>query len=196
MKAISSSQHLFGCFLIFLMSLLVIGFSNLVSKNLQFWFFGIYCNIKLLIFSWWKEPSIMTFWIISKKWQFSCKNWQINQWLNVGYLTWFFYSLQTKLRVKTNFMIFGNLLWNHSDLTPNITPISCNFLHTMKKWGNLQLNLQLGFWVAMTICISLQFNTFLWAWMLLDKSNELQRMQLTICEKIYICNSCNSITTM
>jgi hypothetical protein len=46
MKAISFSQHSLGYFFIFLMSLLVFGFSNLVSKNLYFWFFGSFCNIK------------------------------------------------------------------------------------------------------------------------------------------------------
>ncbi len=34
--------------------------------------------------------------------------------------------------------------------------------YTMKKWGDLQLALQLGFWVAMIICNILQHNVFLW----------------------------------
>jgi uncharacterized RDD family membrane protein YckC len=43
---------------------------------------------------------------------------------------------------------------------------------TMKKWGDLQL----GFWVAMTICNSLQLDVFLRAWMLSNKLHELQQM--------------------
>jgi hypothetical protein len=41
------------------------------------------------------------------------------------------------------------------------------------KWGDLQLSLQLGFWVAMNICNSLQLNVLLQVWMLFDKLYEL-----------------------
>jgi hypothetical protein len=62
------------------------------------------------------------------------------------------------------------------------------FIH-YEKWGDLQLTLQLGFWVAMTICNSLQLNVFLWACVLLDKLHEFQQMQFIVCATVYICNS-------
>ncbi len=40
----------------------------------------------------------------------------------------------------------------------------------MRKWGDLQL----GFWITMTICNSLQLDVFLWAWMLSNKLHGLQ----------------------
>ncbi len=67
-----------------------------------------------------------------------------------------------------------------------------NKIVTMRRWGDLQL----GFWITMTICNSLQFYVFLWVWVLSNKLQELQQMQLTICEIIYTCNLCNLISTM
>jgi hypothetical protein len=64
-----------------------------------------------------------------------------------------------------------------------------------KKWNDLQLALQLGFWVAMTICNSLQFNIFLQVGMLSNKLHELQYMQFIVGETVYLCNLYNSITT-
>jgi len=55
--------------------------------------------------------------------------------------------------------------------------LNSNVLTLRKKWGNLQLALQLGFSITMIIWNSLQLNAFLGAWM-----HELQRMQLTIHE--------------
>jgi hypothetical protein len=77
-------------------------------------------------------------------------------------------------------------------------PLKKSFLvyYTMKKWGDLQLDLQLNFWIATTISNPLQLNVFPQTWVLLDKLHELQHMQFIVCETIYICNSCNSITSM
>jgi hypothetical protein len=36
----------------------------------------------------------------------------------------------------------------------------------MKKWGDLQMALQLGFWITMTMCNSYQLNIVLRVWML------------------------------
>jgi hypothetical protein len=45
--------------------------------------------------------------------------------------------------------------------TNGITPMK---KHNMKKWGDLQLALQLIVWVVINICNHLQFNVFLGAW--------------------------------
>jgi hypothetical protein len=74
-----------------------------------------------------------------------------------------------------------------------ITPMK---KHTMQKWGDLQLALQLIFWVVMNICNSFSIQRIFRGMMLLNRLHELQWVQLTICENIYICNLCNSITTM
>jgi len=66
-------------------------------------------------------------------------------------------------------------------------------MNIIKKWGDFQLALQLGFWIAMTICNSFQLNVFLQLWMLSNKLHEMHLMQLTICETIYICNSITTI---
>jgi hypothetical protein len=68
--------------------------------------------------------------------------------------------------------------------------------HTMKKWGDLQLALQLIFWVVMNICNSFVIQHIFRGVMLLNKLHELQWVQLTICQTIYICKLCNSIITM
>jgi hypothetical protein len=57
----------------------------------------------------------------------------------------------------------------------------------MRKWVDLQFALQLGFSIAMTIHNSLHLDYFLHVWVLLDKLQELQHMQLAICEYVYIC---------
>jgi hypothetical protein len=59
--------------------------------------------------------------------------------------------------------------------TNGITPVR---KHTMKKWGDLQLALQLIFWVVMNICNSFAIQRIFWGVMLLNKLHELQWMQL------------------
>ncbi len=65
-----------------------------------------------------------------------------------------------------------------------------NGITPMKKWGDLQLALQLIFWIVMNICNSFAIQCIFWGVMLLNKFHELQ------CETICICNLCNSITIM
>jgi hypothetical protein len=78
----------------------------------------------------------------------------------------------------TRINMFMNKHWTYKKIMVSI----------MKKWGDLQLFLQLGFWIAMTIYNALQLNLFIWVWMLSDKWHELEWMQLTIGGTIYICN--------
>ncbi len=77
-------------------------------------------------------------------------------------------------------MIYGyfTFFWQGSRsvyliVLPPIIIINVNHAIIMRNEGDLQSALQLGFGVVKTICISLQINVFLQAWMLFDRLHEL-----------------------
>ncbi len=86
----------------------------------------------------------------------------------------------------TKINMFMNKHWTFKKIMTSI----------MKKWGDLQLALQLGFWIAMSIYNSLQLSLFLQVQVLLNKSHELEWLQLTVGETIYICNLFTTIMVM
>jgi hypothetical protein len=68
--------------------------------------------------------------------------------------------------------------------------------HHYEKQGDLQLALQLGIWVTMTICNFIVIYFIFTSWMLLGKLHELQQIQLIVCGIVYVCNLCNYNVTI
>jgi hypothetical protein len=126
-----------------------------------------------------------------------------NTFLKWEFANLLFHESPTIVYVKIMKMVWDSMYWEH-ELNKTTYKQKINVIINLHEFEMIHYE-KMGWFVTSVAIRFLSYNDhlqlvaiqrILQVWVLLDMLHELQRMQLTVCENIYISKLCNIVTTM